>query len=391
MNPHARELTPRGHGAVSVIRVRGPGALETVLALAPRARRDVLEPQVVRLRVHEEDLDEAIVCVLSPSEVELHVHGSPPLVRRILARIRGELDTARGPSSELAPSAVRDRSVACAGGSAEERAWERLGSAASDSAARILLDQAEGALRRELRELASASPRRRAEAAAEMIERGRVARFALEPIEVALAGPVNAGKSTLFNALLGEERTIVSEQAGTTRDVIRERASFGAYPVVLIDTPGEHSPTEPCDGLGHGDPAHAALARASQRGSMRARGDAELVLWLERAESQESGASIAAPGRDGARAQLVHTQVDRLDVAERGRFPLGISALREPESARARVHAIFRAEFALPAEPWCAGRAVPFDADLLAGVRALALESPAANWERSVDSLLGAT
>ena len=124
---------------------------------------------------------------------------------------------------------------------------------------------------------------------------------------------------------------------------------------------------------------------------MRARGDAELVLWLERAESQESGASIAAPGRDGARAQLVHTQVDRLDVAERGRFPLGISALREPESARARVHAIFRAEFALPAEPWCAGRAVPFDADLLAGVRALALESPAANWERSVDSLLGAT
>lgn len=372
MTLHVRELTPRGHGAVSVIRVGGDAAFDRVRTLAPRMRRDVREPQVVRLRVLDEDVDEAIVCVLSPSEVELHVHGSPPLVRRILARIVGDGAPNHDLQAELDERCPTARTI-------EERARERLVHAAADSGARVLLDQAEGALRRALYELGRANARERGAAVGEMLERGRIARFALEPVEVALAGAVNAGKSTLFNALLGEERTIVSAEAGTTRDAVRERGVIGAYPVVLIDTPGERSPPAATD----------ALERASQRESLRARRDAELILWLERADGHDRGTHVALQV-DGARRRVVHTQLDRLPHAESDRFPQGISALHQPESARARIQAMFLAAFELPAEPWCAGRAVPFDADSVAGLRSLPLDAPTDVWRRSVDALLGA-
>ena len=55
---------------------------------------------------------------------------------------------------------------------------------------------------------------------------------------VVLAGPPNAGKSSLMNALLGENRAIVSERPGTTRDSIEEWLDVGGYPVRLVDTAG---------------------------------------------------------------------------------------------------------------------------------------------------------
>ncbi|MCK6438665.1 MAG: 50S ribosome-binding GTPase [Planctomycetes bacterium] len=55
---------------------------------------------------------------------------------------------------------------------------------------------------------------------------------------VVLIGPANAGKSTLFNALLGRERAIVSDEAGTTRDAVLETADLGGIAVELVDTAG---------------------------------------------------------------------------------------------------------------------------------------------------------
>jgi GTP-binding protein len=58
------------------------------------------------------------------------------------------------------------------------------------------------------------------------------------PITVAIVGRPNAGKSSLLNALIGDERVIVSETAGTTRDAIDVRFAFGGRPFVLVDTAG---------------------------------------------------------------------------------------------------------------------------------------------------------
>ena len=86
-------------------------------------------------------------------------------------------------------------------------------------------------------------------------------------LRVVIAGPPNAGKSSLINALAKRDVAIVSEEAGTTRDVIEVHLDLGGLPVILADTAGirEGSGAVETEGI------RRALARAE---------DADLVLWV---------------------------------------------------------------------------------------------------------------
>ncbi len=85
---------------------------------------------------------------------------------------------------------------------------------------------------------------------------------------VVLSGPPNAGKSSLLNALARADVAIVSEEAGTTRDLIEVRLDLAGYPVVLTDTAGLRE----ASGLVEAEGIRRALDRAAE---------ADLVLWLE--------------------------------------------------------------------------------------------------------------
>jgi tRNA modification GTPase len=78
-------------------------------------------------------------------------------------------------------------------------------------------------------------------------ERGRLAR---EGIRVALVGKPNVGKSSLLNAILGHERALVSDEAGTTRDYLEEPAALGALRVLVCDTAGLHEAAGPVERAG---------------------------------------------------------------------------------------------------------------------------------------------
>ena len=84
---------------------------------------------------------------------------------------------------------------------------------------------------------------------------------------IVIAGPPNAGKSSLLNALAKRDVAIVSEEAGTTRDVIEVHLDLGGLPVILVDTAGIREALGKVEAAGIG----RALARVE---------DADLVLWL---------------------------------------------------------------------------------------------------------------
>jgi len=117
-----------------------------------------------------------------------------------------------------------------------------------------------------------------------------------EGLVVAIAGPPNAGKSSLLNRLARREAAIVSPYPGTTRDVIEVHLDLGGYPVTLLDTAGVRDSDDPVEQEG--------VRRA------RARADAaDLVLWVE-------DATQPAGEKNGLKNQwLVHNKGDLVDSA----------------------------------------------------------------------------
>lgn len=145
-----------------------------------------------------------------------------------------------------------------------------------------------------------------------------------EPV-VALAGAPNAGKSTLFNALLGTERAIVSAVAGTTRDAVVAPASLHGRRVLLADTAGlgGEAISTPVD----------ALAQARTRESLES---ARLVLGLvdlSRPPSAEHRAFVLALGRGGSAARGAV-----LAVGTKADLPADPLASALLEAAAARFH-----------------------------------------------------
>jgi tRNA modification GTPase len=140
---------------------------------------------------------------------------------------------------------------------------------------------------------------------------------------VVLTGPPNAGKSTLFNAILGEEATLASPALGTTRDAIERVVEVGGHRVVLIDTAG----LEGGDTDGHeADDARIAsgpAAAAAQRRAWEVVAAADVRLVCVPADQPVTGPWIAdvnpggaRGGAPGAAAVLVlRTMVDRLGPA----------------------------------------------------------------------------
>jgi tRNA modification GTPase len=121
---------------------------------------------------------------------------------------------------------------------------------------------------------------------------------------VALAGRPNAGKSSLFNALLGEERAIVTEEPGTTRDALEVPVSLGGYPFRLVDTAGLRA-------------GGGRVERLGIEVALRYLGQARVILFCvegERALGSDEREFLDAHPED--RVILVRTKMDVED--ERG-------------------------------------------------------------------------
>ena len=99
------------------------------------------------------------------------------------------------------------------------------------------------------------------------IERAECSTPLVNGMTIAIAGEVNAGKSTLFNRILGMERAIVTPHPGTTRDIIEATIEISGVPVKILDTAGIR------------DSAHPVETEGIRRAKMATR-DADIVIWL---------------------------------------------------------------------------------------------------------------
>ncbi|MEW6255466.1 MAG: tRNA uridine-5-carboxymethylaminomethyl(34) synthesis GTPase MnmE [Pseudomonadota bacterium] len=307
---------------IAVVRISGPRAVAAAAALAGRTP----PPRRATLVTLRDDagmaLDTALVLVFpAPASatgedvVEFHLHGGRAVVAAVMAAL------ARRPGLRLAQPGEFTRRAHAAGKMdlAEVEGLADLIAAETEAQRRQALAQASGALSRAvegwrarlIRALmlveagvdfsdegdvpdALLAPARaetavlRAELEAALAQAARGERVR-DGLAVAIAGPPNAGKSTLLNALAGREAAIVSHIPGTTRDILEVYLDLAGQAVTLIDTAGLRETDDEIEAEG----VRRARARAAA---------ADLVLWL----SPEG----EAPPTDLADAMCVQTKAD---------------------------------------------------------------------------------
>jgi len=265
-------LTPSGRGALAVVAIDGVGATDLVDRLFQSrsgrtvASREDGEIAVGRWHAAPGRVGEELVVVRRQADrLEVHCHGGLAASEAIVASL-----TAAG-ARRLEWQEWLDRAVDA---ESVREAWKLLPRATGPRAARILTRQLDGRLDTEFERVAALVADAHPRAATELDRLLRAARVGLrlaEPWRVALLGPVNAGKSSLVNALAGHARSLVSAVPGTTRDLLETRIALDGWSVVLIDTAG----TRPVD-----DPGGSSTERAGIERAWAAASRADLVIRL---------------------------------------------------------------------------------------------------------------
>lgn len=324
--------------AIAVVRISGPAAdaaLEALTRVLPEPRRAT----VATVRGGDEIIDNALIIrfpgphsATGENVAELHLHGGRAVVAGVLAALaelpglraaapgeftrrafahgRIDLAEAEGLADLLAAETQSQRraALALAGGalSRQAAAWqaEILALAAEVEAALDFSDEDDVAplaadFDSRLEALRAALTSWLARPPAERLRDG---------LRIVIAGPPNAGKSSLLNALAGREAAITAAAPGTTRDLVEAPVAIAGAPFLLIDTAGLRESGDEIEAIG--------VARA-----LASIGAADLVFWL--------GDPAAAPDR----AILVHAKADLgpppgpADISVSAKTGAGVDAL----------------------------------------------------------------
>jgi tRNA modification GTPase len=262
--------TPPGRGGLGMVRLSGPRALPILAALAPETRTFAPRHATFTHIAHDgRSIDRAVVTFFqAPGSytgedvVEVSAHGNPLVLREIVRAALDEGARLAGPGEFTLRAFLNGRLDLV-----QAEAVDDLVRAATPLQTRAAFDQLEGTLTTRIGEIDAALLELSAKLEAsldfpdegyefiepiEVAERisrihemvttlvaeGNRGRLVREGITVVIAGRPNVGKSSLFNALAGAARAIVTAVPGTTRDLITEVVDVDGAAVTLVDTAG---------------------------------------------------------------------------------------------------------------------------------------------------------
>ncbi|QSA95995.1 tRNA uridine-5-carboxymethylaminomethyl(34) synthesis GTPase MnmE [Methylococcus sp. EFPC2] len=290
----AAVATPAGRGGVGVIRVSGPATSGLIESLFGR----VLQPRHAHFLPFKDGAGESIdsgLALFFPAPhsftgedvLELHGHGSPVILDLLLRRLL-ELGVRLARPGEFSERAFLNDKIDLA----QAEAIADLIDSASEQAARSAQRSLQGEFSRRIDALLESLIELRAytEVAIDFVDedidflaQGQIAekldglvgkldgilrtarqgQILRDGFSVVIAGRPNAGKSSLLNALTGRDSAIVTDIAGTTRDVLREYIQIDGMPLHVIDTAGLRDSDNPVEREGIRR-ARAAIAQADR-------------------------------------------------------------------------------------------------------------------------------
>jgi tRNA modification GTPase len=258
-------LTPPGAAAIAVVRLAGTGVrafLERHFSRPARAGRCVHGE--LRDEAGEVIDDPVVVLSVDGGAADVNVHGGPWVVASVLdlARRHG-FDVAETTDQHVANVAVDADDVL------ERDVVAHLPRATTEQAIRVLLAQPKA--------WAAFLASRPARAEIERVLSDRGLWWMLHPPRVAIVGPPNVGKSTLANRLFAQDRSIVADVPGTTRDWVGETANLDGLAVTLVDTPGVRETADPIE------------REAIERSAGEVRGADAVVLVLDASRPLDDG------------------------------------------------------------------------------------------------------
>ena len=331
--------TPPGRGGVGIVRISGPDLSslgESLIGGLPEPRRACL----VDVRDADGEIVDSGLALHFPGPrsftgenvLELQLHGSPVVLELVMRACVAAGARRAGPGEFSQRAFVNDKLDL-----AQAEAIADLIAASSEQAARAATRSLEGAFSNEVHALAEAMAALRVyveaaldfpdedidfiadgdvlgrlrmlvDRAEDLLTRARAGRLLNNGLKVAIIGKPNAGKSSLFNALVRRDAAIVTEIPGTTRDVVRETIHLAGVPVTLADTAGLRESTD-------------AVEREGVKRARAELAEADLVLWVVDASDPEPG--------DRPEANVPVIRIDnKIDLADPSGEPgaIGLSA-----------------------------------------------------------------
>jgi len=233
-------VTPPGEGGISIVHLISSKASEIILAYFKPKNNPVNKIKPNRLyygHFHDKGaiIDEVIINYIRASEsfsgintIEINSHGGHMPVKSIMeALIKGKAK--RINTNQLIALALKNKRLT----QIQKEAFLRLIDSTTLLSAKVFLDQYNGCLQRAL-----IKHKNNKKKLTELLKSSALGFALAYPKRILITGRPNTGKSTLFNLLVGKERTIVHHTPGTTRDLVDESIAIKEIPFRLMDSAG---------------------------------------------------------------------------------------------------------------------------------------------------------